>query len=484
MEPIRTTRQGAVRGRLVTDDVAAFLGIPFAAPPFGEARFRAPGPATPWDGVRNALSYGPGVPRAPYVPPFDVLLPDDGPQGEDCLNLNVWTPHPASGGGLPVMVWIHGGAFANGSGSASGYDGTAFARDGVVYVSINYRLGADGFLRLPDRPDNRGLLDQIAALEWVRDNIDAFGGDPGQVTVFGESAGAMSIGALLSMPRARGLFRRAILQSGAAHHFLRPASADLITARLAEKLGIEATAEEFAAVPLEALLPAQAELRGEIGARPDPALWGEAALNMMPFEPVLDELPLPSAECDVDFMTGSNLEEYRLFLVPTRRLDVLSQDRLRAATTAYGLDPDKTLPVYAGNRPDASPGELFDAVTTDWFYRIPALRVAEAVPGTHVYEFARRSPAVGGRLGACHASELAYVFDRLDDPTYAPIIGDQPWQPLADAMHSAWVAFAKTGDPGWAPYDRETRTTRVFDTVSGVESDPRAEERALWEGVR
>ncbi|MGW2860720.1 carboxylesterase/lipase family protein [Streptomyces sp. NPDC001205] len=484
MEPIRTTHQGAVRGRLVAEDVAAFLGIPYAAPPFGEARFHAPGPAAPWDGVRDALSCGASVPRARYAPPFDVLIPDEAPQGEDCLNLNVWTPHPAPGGGLPVMVWIHGGAFANGSGSVSAYDGSAFARDGVVYVSINYRLGADGFLRLPDRPDNRGLLDQIAALEWVRDNIEAFGGDPGQVTVFGESAGAMSIGALLSMPRARGLFRRAILQSGAAHHFLRPASAELITARLAEKLGIGATAEEFAAVPLDTLLPAQAELRGEIGARPDPAVWGEAALNMMPFEPVLDELPLPGADCGVQFLTGSNREEYRLFLVPTERLDVLPQAKLRTATAAYGLDPDKALPVYAERRPGAVPGELFDAVTTDWFYRIPALRVAESVPGSYVYEFARRSPALGGRLGACHASELAYVFDRLDDPTYAPMLGERPPQSLADAMHGAWVDFAKTGDPGWAPYDRQTRATMVFGTVPSVENDLRGEERALWEGVR
>ncbi|MFG2719475.1 carboxylesterase/lipase family protein [Streptomyces sp. NPDC048416] len=484
MEPIRTTRQGAVRGRLVTDDVAAFLGIPFAAPPFGEARFRAPAPALPWDGVRDALSYGVSMPRAPYAPPFDTLIPDDGPQDEDCLNLNIWSPHPAPGGGLPVMVWIHGGAFANGSGSASSYDGSAFARDGVVYVSINYRLGADGFLKLEDRPDNRGLLDQIAALEWVRDNIEAFGGDPRQVTVFGESAGAMSIGALLAQPRARGLFRRAILQSGAAHHFLRPASARLITARLAEKLGIEATAEEFAAVPLERLLPAQAELRGEIGARPDPALWGEAALNMMPFEPVLDELAPPAADCGVEFLVGSNREEYRLFLVPTERIDVLPQSKLRLATAAYGLDPDKALPVYADRRPDAVPGELFDAVTTDWFYRIPALRVAESVPGSYVYEFARRSPAHDGRLGACHASELAYVFDRLDDPAYAPMLGPRPAQPLADAMHGAWVAFAKTGDPGWAPYDAERRTTRIFDTAPSVECDPRGDERALWEGVR
>ncbi|MCX5383093.1 carboxylesterase/lipase family protein [Streptomyces sp. NBC_00083] len=484
MEPIRTTHQGAVRGRLVADDVAAFLGIPFAAPPFGEGRFRAPAPAVPWDGVRDALSCGPSMPRAPYAPPFDALIADEEPQGEDCLNLNVWAPQPAPGGGLPVMVWIHGGAFANGSGSSTAYDGSAFARDGVVFVSINYRLGADGFLRLPDRPDNRGLLDQIAALEWVRDNIEAFGGDPGQVTVFGESAGAMSIGALLSMPRARGLFRRAILQSGAAHHFLRPASADLITARLAEKLGIEATADAFAAVPLAELLPAQAELRGEIGDRPDPALWGEAALNMMPFEPVLDAFTLPAEDCGVEFLVGSNREEYRLFLVPTERLDVLPQERLRLATAAYGLDPDKALPVYAERRPDAVPGELFDAVTTDWFYRIPALRLAEAVPGSHVYEFARRSPAYEGRLGACHASELAYVFDRLDDPAYTAMIGPRPPQSLADAMHGAWVAFAKTGDPGWAPYDQERRTTQVFDTVPSVECDPRGTERALWEGVR
>ncbi|MFE9409035.1 carboxylesterase/lipase family protein [Streptomyces sp. NPDC006704] len=484
MEPVRTTHQGAVRGRLVADDVAAFLGIPFAAPPFGEARFRAPAPALPWDGVREAFVPGASMPRAPYAPPFDTLIPDEGAQGQDCLNLNVWTPHPTPGGGLPVMVWIHGGAFANGSGSSSSYDGSAFARDGVVYVSVNYRLGADGFLKLPDRPDNRGLLDQIAALEWVRDNIEAFGGDPHQVTVFGESAGAMSIGALLALPRARGLFRRAILQSGAAHHFMRPGSADLITARLAEKLGIEASAEDFAAVPLEDLLRAQAELRGEIGANPDPRLWGEAALNMMPFEPVLDELPLPSAECGVEFLVGNNQEEYRLFLVPTERIDVLPRSRLELAAAAYGLDPDKALPVYERRRPDAVPGELFDAVTTDWFYRIPALRVAESVPGTHVYEFARRSPAHGGRLGACHASELAYVFDRLHDPAYAAMLGPRPPQALADAMHGAWVAFAKTGDPGWAPYDTERRTTRVFGTEPGLEHDPRGDERALWEGVR
>ncbi|MFD9790507.1 carboxylesterase/lipase family protein [Streptomyces sp. NPDC059070] len=488
-----TTRKGAVRGRTGSDGVTSFLGIPYAAPPFGPLRFREPAPADPWEGVRDALEHGPSAPRAPYAPPMDVLIPDaDGGQGEDCLNLSLWTPHPGPGGGLPVLVWLHGGAFSNGSGVGPAYDGRAFARDGVVCVNVNYRLGTDGFLRLPGRPDNRGLLDQIAALEWVRDNIEAFGGAPDRVTVFGESAGGMSIGVLLAQPRARGLFHQAILQSGAAHHHLLPDTADLITARLAAKLGIRADgadlADAFAAVPFEALLPAQSELRAEMGARPDPALWGEAVLNMMPFEPVLESLPLPSPDRGVRLLAGSNREEYRLFLVPTERLHLLGEAKLRRTAAEYGLDPDKALPVYAESRPGAAPGELFDAVATDWFYRIPAIRAVESVPGSYLYEFAWRSPQFGGLLGACHAVELAFVFDNLRDPVYTPMLGAEPPQAVADAVHGAWVAFATTGDPGWDAYGPQTRTTMVFgaspDTPAEVVQDPRAAERALWEGVR
>ncbi|MFF9198410.1 carboxylesterase/lipase family protein [Streptomyces sp. NPDC014779] len=480
------TRQGEVRGRASAEGVTAFLGIPYAAPPFGARRFREPAPPEPWTGVRDATAAGPTAPHAPYAPPFDALIPENTIPGDDCLNLNVWTPAPGPGGGLPVMVWLHGGAFTNGSGSASGYDGGAFARDGVVCVTLNYRLGADGFLRLPGRPDNRGLLDQIAALRWVRENIASFGGDPDRVTVFGESAGAMSIGALLCAEAARGLFRRAILQSGACHHFLRPSSARLIAARLAEKLGIEPTAEAFEAVPLPGLLASQAELRAEVTADPDPARWGEAVLNIMPFEPVLPDLALPGPDRGVDLLVGSNREEYRLFLVPTRRLDVFPESSLRAMTAAYGLDPAAALPVYRAGRPDATPGELLDAVATDWFYRIPAIRLAEAVPGSYVYEFAWRSPAFDGALGACHALELPFVFDRLADPCYAPLLGPAPPQPLADAVHRSWVSFATTGTPGWAPYDTTTRETMVFatDPSPTVVSDPRREERLLWEGVR
>ncbi|MFI1657256.1 carboxylesterase/lipase family protein [Streptomyces sp. NPDC020472] len=480
------TRRGEVRGRTSPDGVTRFLGIPYAAAPFGARRFRAPAPPEPWTGVRDATAHGPTAPHAPYAPPFDALIPENAVPGDDCLNLNVWTPAPEPGAGLPVMVWLHGGAFTNGSGSASGYDGSAFARDGVVCVTLNYRLGADGFLRLPGRPDDRGLLDQIAALRWVRDEIAAFGGDPDRVTVFGESAGAMSIGALLTTEAARGLFHRAILQSGACHHFLRPSSARLIAARLAEKLGIEPTAEAFEGVPLPELLPAQAALRAEVSADPDPARWGEAVLNVMPFEPVRPDLALPGPDCGVELMIGSNREEYRLFLVPTERLHVFPESSLRAMTAAYGLDPDEALPVYRAARPDATPGELLDAVATDWFYRIPAVRLAEAVPGSYLYEFAWRSPRFEGRLGACHALELPFVFDRLHDPSYAPLLGAHPPQDLADAVHGAWVAFAKTGSPGWKAYDGETRTTMTFATEPGSApvDDPRARERLLWEGVR
>src|SRR5512135_3904604 len=211
-----TTQYGEVRGS-VADGVNTFKGIPYAAPPFGANRFQPPRPVEPWSGVRGALTYGPTPPHLEFTPPIDKLLPDAVIPGEDCLNLNIWSPGLGSVG-LPVMIWIPGGAFEHGSNALSWYDGSHFARDGVVCVTINYRLGAEGFLYLGDGIANLGLLDQIAALQWVQENITAFGGDPHNVTVFGQSAGACSIATLLSMPRARDLFRRVIAQSGAAHH--------------------------------------------------------------------------------------------------------------------------------------------------------------------------------------------------------------------------------------------------------------------------
>jgi para-nitrobenzyl esterase len=503
-QPIVTTKHGALRGTVTEDKVAVFKGIPYAAPPFGANRFLPPRPVELWQGVRDALAYGPTMPKAPYAAPFDRLIPEVDIPGEDCLNLNIWSPD--LGGRLPVMVWLHGGAFANGSGSVSAYDGTCFARDGVVCVTLNYRLGVDGFLHLGDgdHPANRGILDQIAALRWVQDNVAAFGGDPDRVTVFGQSAGAMSVGTLLAVPRAAGLFHRAILQSGAGHHTLMPASAALIGGNLADILGVAPTRQAIAAVPFDQLVGAQQRLRAAISAQPDPARWGEAALNLMPFEPVVDADILPAAPieriaagagADVDILVGSNSDEFRFFLVPTGVLDAIDDNRLRAAVAGYGLDTDHALTVYRAALPDASPGELFAEIATDWFYRIPAIRLAEAhagqqaagtyLGGTYLYEFAWQPPAFDGRIGACHAAEIPFVFDNLHDTTgFAGLLGTEPPQQLADTMHAAWVSFATSGDPGWPAYEPKHRATMRFDTTSHVVTDPRPHERSLWEGRR
>jgi para-nitrobenzyl esterase len=489
------TQQGVVRGRMV-EGVATFQGIPYAAPPFGANRFQPPQPAERWDGVREAFSYGPTVPKPPYFPPFDVLLPEPVIPGEDCLNLNIWTPDPGRAG-LPVMVWIHGGAFSRGSGAIPQYDGSRFARDGVVCVTINYRLGTDGFLYLDDGIANLGLLDQIAALAWVQENIAAFGGDQNNVTIFGESAGAFSVSTLLSMPRARGLFRRVIAESGAGHHVISSATAQRVYQYLAEKLGVEATREAFAAMPINRLLQAQVELAADVFGNPDPQRWGELAANLMPFEPVIDGNVLPARPIDsivggagagLDVMIGTNAEEQRLFMVPNGAINYINEDILAGTVAAYGLPVAETIATYRAIRPDASAGELLAAVVTDWFYRIPAIRLADAHTqgsgATYMYEFAWRSPKFDGKLGACHALEIPFVFDTLDKEGYEPLMGDGAPQQLADAMHAAWVAFASDGDPGWPRYDLEQRTTMRFDTIQQLVEDPRSEERLLWEGLR
>ena len=489
MEPVVGTVYGRVRGQ-VSDGVAAFKGIPYAAPPFGQNRLRPPARPQAWDGVRDATAYGPTAPKPPYPAAYDALLPEPVIAGDDCLNLNVWTPDPG-GSGLPVMVWIHGGAFVNGSGAVADYAGDRFARDGVVCVTINYRLGCEGFLLLDDATPNRGLLDQIAALEWVQENIAAFGGDPGQVTIFGESAGAMSVTTLLSMPRAAGLFQRAIPQSGAGHHALPAETARVVTAELARRLGVAPTLAEVAAVPVDRLVAEQRQLSADIVLNPDPARWREVTANGMAFEPVVDGEILPARPIDgiaagngrgVDLLAGTNRDENRLFLVPTGVADAIDAAALQLVAGGLGLDAAGLAVYRAGT---TGPGDVLADVTTDWFFRIPAIRLAEQHHGAvHMYEFAWPTPVLGGRLGACHALEIGFVFDTLDTEGSDALYGSSPPGELAATMHRAWVDFARSGRPGWPAYDLETRATMTFDVDSALVHDPRPEQRILWEGVR
>jgi para-nitrobenzyl esterase len=487
-----TTRYGKVSGSLA-DGVTRFLGIPYAASPTGPLRFAAPQPPATWPGVRECVTFGATPPKPDYVAPFDTLLPEPNIPGGDWLTLNVWTPDTA--GRAPVMVWIHGGAFSNGNSAVPMYDGRAFARDGVVLVSINYRLGVDGFALLPDAPANRGLLDQVAALEWVRDNIAAFGGDPARVTIFGESAGAMSVMTLLGMPRARGLFTRVIAQSGAAHVSAAPADARLVTGELSSVLGFDATAASLAGLPVEKLIAAQATIRDAMSAAPDPARWGASVVgSSMAFIPVVDGDILPVSPqaalvagegANVALLTGTNTEEFRLFFVPNGLAALVTAESLPFVLGALGISQDVAV-VYQASRPGARPGDVVCALVTDRFFRNPMFAAVEARAAaggpapTFVYEFAWRSPVQD--LGAAHALEIPFVFDNVTTPEAQVAIGPDPRQDLATEMHAVWIRFAATGDPGWQPFDA-SYPVMTFGAAPGpaeVVLDPRSDERRSW----
>jgi para-nitrobenzyl esterase len=494
--PLVRINDGALRGK-AEGGVYAFLGIPYAAPPFGANRMRPPQPAAPWAGERDATEYGPTVPKGDYPPQYAVLFREVVIDGEECLNLNVWTPDPGAAG-LPVLVWIHGGSFMNGSGSVAEYNGAAFARDGVVCVTVNYRLAAEGFLFLDDGIANVGLLDQLAALRWVHDNIAAFGGDPGRVTVAGESAGAMSVTTLLSMPLSEGLFTQAIAQSGAGAHTISAETGRKVGGYLAEALGVPAEREAIAAVPLDKLVRAASDLVVETQTAPDPARWGELALSLLPFAPTVDGSVLPAAPLpalaagqggDVALLIGTNRDEARLFLVAPGAIGAVDEPALAAVAAGYGL-AGAGLDVYRQARPGATPGDVLAAVITDWFFRVPAIRVAETraaaatAAGTWMYRFDLPEPAANNGLGAAHAVEIPYAFDTIDVPSARALVGDAPSRAAADRVHRIWVDFVTSGEPGWDRYEPGRRTTALLADDVTVADDPAGAERALWDGIR
>lgn len=458
------------------DGIDRYLGVPYAAPPVGELRFASPVPHADWENARDATAMGATAPQSPYTGPLGALLPSVIIEGDDFLNVNIWAPSGATG--LPVMVWVHGGGNIHGSNSLDGYDGSAFARDGVVFVSVNYRLGAEGFSVLDGAPSNLGLRDVMAALRWVRAEIAVFGGDPERVTAFGESAGSILLGNLLAHPDARSLFSRVILQSGAPTTVPTKA-AGRITRLVATQLGIPATREAFAAKTPAEIIATEAAVSGGT-----PLTGGASYATAIDGDSVSRDARsaiLEGAGDEVELLIGSTAEEYRLWFVPLGLMDSIGLPLFLAARLRFGIS-GRILNAYRRSLSDTRRGALFGTLATDLLIRLPINRIADSRLArgvrTHVYEFGWRSPAHD--LGAAHALEIGFAFDTLSSPDWVEVTGEHPPQGLADEMHAAWVAFAKTGDPGWEAWNSR-RPVEIFDSpASGTVYAPREETRAVW----
>ena len=485
MEPEVQTTAGAVRGH-VTGGVARFLGVPYAAPPVHALRFAPPREPAPWAGVRDALEPGANAPqRVKAIPGLDVqaLVGHGWRAGDDYLTLNVWAP-AQQGTGRPVMVFIHGGGFVLGSKDAPVQDGTAFARDGVVCIAINYRMGVDGFLPIPGVPTNLGLRDMIAALEWVRRNAAAFGGDPANVTVFGESAGAMAIANLIASPLAKGLLRRAIVQSGHGRMTRDIGVAQRLVRKLARLLKITPDAAGFRSVePGDRLLDAvekvslpttRLDLRDADRHEP---VFGISRFVPVHGDDVLPLRPLDAlkagAGAEVDLLIGSNAEEMNLYFVPTGVREKIG--RLLATYVFHRVHPQagKLLKAYGMGRRGVKPGHAFTDAAHDLVFRWPARRFAEEHRGrTHMYEFEWKSPLFAG-LGAAHAMEVPFVFDTLAAATGPQgLCGEAPPQALADRMHRIWVDFARDGTLPWPEFTRERRHVFQVERGEAIEEAP------------
>ncbi|MFE1030125.1 carboxylesterase/lipase family protein [Streptomyces sp. NPDC058818] len=489
--PVVRTVAGSVRGRR-EDGLTVFRGIPFAEPPVGEARFAAPRPVRAWDGTREAYAFGPPPPQDLGIAGGTGVL--DAPEGDDWLTANVWTPAPDPVARRPVMVWIYGGAYKLGHSGSPGYDARRIAADGdLVVVTFNYRVGMEGFAHIDGAPANRGLLDQVAALEWVRDNIAAFGGDPDRVTVFGESAGAGSVASLMAMPRAAGLFHRAIAQSVPGTFYSDELARD-IGAALAAELGLRPTVADLAAVDPGQLVKAGQSLAPKMPGSVD--RWGRAAPTVTPYSPVVDGDVLPvmpwqalasGASRDVDLIVGHNRDENRLFTAMAGKLGQIGEERARAALGLYAPGGEAA---YRAAYPGVSANDLYERVQTDWLFAMPSLHLAEAhLAGggrAHVYELTWQAPANDGVLGACHALDVPLLFGTFQaDLGLLLFSGAEPSPEalaLSSRFRSSWTAFAHTGDPGWPAYDTERRLVQVLDAEPVVAPYPEEASRRLWEG--
>jgi para-nitrobenzyl esterase len=489
-----TTRLGQIKG-VDFDGGERYAGIRYAKPPVGDLRFRAPQPVEPWPGVYDATAFGPSPPQPPPMP-GGLITAGEVRTDEDCLFLNVYTPS-ADDRLRPVLVWIHGGAYTIGSGDM--YDGSSMSREGdVVVVTLNYRLGVLGWLAL-DHLDpslagagNNGLRDQIEALRWVRDNISSFGGDTGNVTIFGESAGGGSIAALLAAPDAEGLYHKAIIQSGPVA--IAPAyKPELLTTAVLAALGEpDGGVDALRTADTSRLIQAQIDVGSleHLGRDRDHAIDGSGTGLRPSVDGVVvhgspAQLAAARGDRNVPLLIGTNEDEGTLFslLLTTD----MSDEEIVAALPETVTDAAALGEAYAGR---ATGRRLIVDLMTDAVFLIPTLRLADAQAATPVpvwvYLFTWKTPVFGGLLGATHALELPFVWDQIDTALWQPFVGEDPPRALATAMQAAWIAFARTGDPNaagaypWPRYNSTTRTTLVFGEEIATVDDPSRDVRELW----
>lgn len=470
-----TTTAGRVRG-FWREGSAAFLGIPFAEPPVGDLRFAAPVRHRAWDGVRDATEYG----ATPQRPPTreDTVIPEPSIPGDSTLNLNVFTPRPGDrAANLPVLVYIHGGGFTAGSAASPWHDGAAFNRDGIVTVSVSYRLGFDGFGWIEDAPQNRAVLDWLLALEWVRDNIAEFGGDPSQVTIAGQSAGGAAVLTLLGMPPAQHLFARVIALSAPGRGVTTLKEAEENGRVIAEAARVPPTRAGLSAIPELELFELQQQLSAPPEDPADPLAGMRQMLtgNGLRWMPVGDGDLVPGATVEAveqgigntkPLMLGATDEEFNREVkeaVPTL-------DSLESVPTlvTLGLSPERAT-AYADAHPGFGTADLVGQCVTDAVFRRFNREVAEArgTAATWLYRFSWRSPKLGH---ASHCFDLPFFFDCLGSARIAKSFGDNPPQSLADDMHGAAVRFIRGNDPGWSAYG-VARDVRAFDTPSVVLRD-------------
>jgi len=481
---VADTAYGKIRG-VDSGGIKVFKGVPYGASTAGKNRFMPPARPESWSGVRDALQYGPSAPQT---------LAMKG-ESEDCLVLNVWTPAIKDGRKRPVMFWCHGGGFASGSGSSPGTDGTNLARRGdVVVVTINHRLNVLGFTYLGElagapfmESGDNGMLDIVHALKWVRDNIAEFGGDPNLVTIFGQSGGGRKVGTLLSMPAAKGLFQRAIIESGPTIKLVDRGPANHVADRLIAKLQVGANeVAELQKIPVERITAAYFAVVKDMGAADQMTegfspMVDHSIIPAHPFDPVAS-----SVSAGVPLMIGSTRTEMTL-QSPPDAFSLTEDAMLERVKGLMGYNISRTIEVYRKANPGATPSDIYFLIASDYRYGAPVMKIAErraalkAGP-VYLYYFRWETPVDGGRLKSPHTIEVPFAFDNVKISASLTGGGAEAMA-LADKVSSAWIAFARTGDPNtpklphWPKFNAQDRPTMVFNNVSKVENDPIREQR-------